>query len=282
MIVSGAQSYPLPFHRAMATAQFRFEAVAGRPLQLMLLHPAAIPEHDRSITRYDFRRLGVVVKSIRLRPATGTRDAAASVSGAPATTVYPPEGAVSGGGLPDAADFNHVLSAYAAHFPYSAGGPLAAPAPGARTPLLSQGALHRFVGHKRDLHFGELLPFEGAEFADAAAWALCGRSATPDDRRRMELDRGAPNRVAFALELDQQNRKDKAVTRLHGLKFGRRLWRTERFLRRKNMALPAKWANGLLRRYSRVKVRSLMLDASQRLLILTMLDNLSAQQARGD
>jgi hypothetical protein len=280
-IACGTQAHPLPFHRVMAPEQFRFEAVAGRPLRLTLLHPAAIPEHDRGITRYDFRRLGVVVKSVRLHPLAGAGSAAARGATASDVVVDLPQGAAPGV-LLNAGDFNRVLEAYAAHFPYAAGGPEAAPVPGARHMLSSQGGLHRFVGHKRDVHLGELLPFEGAEFADAAAWALCGRSATPEERRRMELDRGAPNRVAFALELDQQNRKDKAVTRLHGVKFGRRLWRTERFFRRKGMAMPAKWTNGLLKRHSRAKVRSLMLDASQRLLILTMLDSLSAQQARGN
>jgi SAM-dependent methyltransferase len=252
-ITSGTQSYPLPVHRKIETGHFRFETVAGRPLRLTLLHPAAATEHDRGITRYDFRRLGVVVESIKLHS----------------------------GATPDAFQFDRALKAYASYYPYVAGvfGTLG---PNARTLLASQSNLHRFIGNKCDLHFGELLPFEGAEFAIAAAWALCGRSATPEERLRLDLDRGPLNRLIFALELDQQNRKSNAMTRLHGLKLGRRLWRTERFLRRKGLALPAKWMNGLLRQYSKAKVSSLLLQASQHLLILNLLDSLPPQQSRLD
>lgn len=252
-IVCGSQSYPLPVHPTMETAHFRFEAELWRPMRLTLLHPAAIPEDKLGTNRWNFRRLGVVVESIRLH----------------------------GGATPDAFQFDRALKAYASYYPYAAG-VFGALGPNARTLLASQSNLHRFVGTKRDLHFGELLPFEGAEFAIAAAWAICGRSATAEECLRMDLDQGALNRLTFALELDQQNRKSNAMTRLHGLKLGRRLWRTERFFRRKGLALPAKWMNGLLRQYSKAKVSSLILQASQHLLILNLLDSLPPRQSRLD
>jgi hypothetical protein len=280
-VISGTQSHPLPFHRAMATAQFRFEAVVGRRLQLTFLHPAAIPEHDRQTARYDFRRLGVVVKSLRLR-TVDVRATAGTTVASPSTAVFPKR-AGSQGELPDSDHFSEVLAAYAVNYPYSAGGPEETPADRSRRIRPSKDGLYRLIGRKRDLHFGELLPFEGAEFANAAAWLLCGRSATPKERRRFEKDRNKSlNRVVLALELDHQNRRSRAATRLQGLWFGRKLWLTEQFFRRNGIAPLAKLTLGLLRRYSRARVRSLMLEASQRLLILRTLDTLSSRQISGD
>lgn len=278
MIVSGTQSYPLPVHRTMATQQFLFEAVAGRPLRLTLLHPGAVPEHDRGINRYNFRRLGVVAMAMCLRTSGSVGGDEASAE--PFSAIDLHNRTETGGRVPDAFDFHQVLSAYAAGYPYSAGGLREVQQQSSHLFPSPQTTLHRFIKRKRDMHIGELLPFEGAEFADAAAWLLCGRHASPEERLRLEADRGAPNRVVFALELDHQGRKNRSGTRLLGLKLGRRLWRTERFFRRNSMALPAKWTRSLLRRYSRARVNSLMLEASQRRLILTALDVLSMQQAK--
>jgi SAM-dependent methyltransferase len=278
-IACEGQSFPLPPHSAMATEIFRFDTAPGRPIRLTLLHPDAIPEHDRGIKRYDFRRLGTVVKSVRLRTA---KAAAASPRSTTPAVAAPLKAEPKK--LPDAAGIVGELGALARQYPYTSGGieNNQVKPPAMDTEPMSTAVLSRLVGYRHKVHFGELLPFEGARFAEAAVWALCGRRASPEQREWTATNGGAVNRIKFLLELDHANRKEPNPARLSGLKFGRSLWRLERFFRRSGVTPAAKLSAALRRNYSRRKVAALALETSQRRLLLAILEQSSPSNGQGE
>ncbi len=277
-IVCESQSHPLPIHRTMATERFRFDTSPGRSVRLTVLHPDAIPEHDRGHNRYDFRRLGVVVKSIRLLTATGPLATAQAKMPAARPTVT---GALNR--LPDSAGMAGMLASYATQYPYTTGVFEEHPdAEAEHLVPLSRKTLSRLLGNRIEVHFGELLPFDGSRFAEAAVWALWGRRASPEQRRHFQADASADSRIDFLLELDHHGRKDGSPKRLRGLRLGRFLWRVERFFQRAGFMPAAKLTAALMRQYARRKVASLFLATSQRRLMLAILEQLPGQQDPGD
>jgi hypothetical protein len=280
VLALGRQSFPLPHHPAMATERFRFGAPATRQVRLHLLHPNAQPDHDRGVTRYDFRRPGSVIERLLLTPDGVAPPATVAALAA----ALPPAAAVAAGQVPDAAEFRQVIETYAGHFPYSDGSGQArsdaAGQSGAFVQAAASGPLYRLLGARMDWHFGEFLPFEGPDFAEAVARSLCLRPATVQERKRFENDWSAPSKVGFVLEFDHQNRKDGSPVRVHGLKSERRVWRTARYFERKRMKLLQRWTAGLFRKLARGRVRSLMLDTSQRQLLLAGLGTIQEIRAK--
>jgi len=65
-ITLGASSQALPFHDKFKTAQFKFSRPREERMIVTFLHPNAIPEHNRGNKRYEFRRLGLFIKSVAI------------------------------------------------------------------------------------------------------------------------------------------------------------------------------------------------------------------------
>jgi len=65
-IVVGGQSWPLEPRSEWGAARIEFDRPDSGRLRVVALHPNAVPEHDRGLARYEFRRLGSVFKSLEL------------------------------------------------------------------------------------------------------------------------------------------------------------------------------------------------------------------------
>ncbi len=89
--------------------------------------------------------------------------------------------------------------------------------------------------YKLDWSVVEFLTFEGAEFAEATAQLLRGRAATASERLLLEND-GLPwTRMAFLLQLDQDNRNQGIPIRVRNLEWCRRIWRLQQFFARRRL-----------------------------------------------
>lgn len=60
-IVSGSTLHPLAPALKRKVATFLFPASAQAEMTFTLLVPKAVPEHDRGVSRYDFRRMGIEI-----------------------------------------------------------------------------------------------------------------------------------------------------------------------------------------------------------------------------
>lgn len=65
-IAVGPESRTLPYNAGWNVAKFQFDRPTDGRLVIALLHPKAVTEHDRQNQRYDFRRLGTLIRSIRI------------------------------------------------------------------------------------------------------------------------------------------------------------------------------------------------------------------------
>jgi hypothetical protein len=68
VILVGEQSLPLPFSKDWAVVTMTVERPESGRLLVTIVHPAAIPEHDRETKRYEFRRLGSQLCAFTILP----------------------------------------------------------------------------------------------------------------------------------------------------------------------------------------------------------------------
>jgi hypothetical protein len=66
-LVSGATSALLPFHGVPETRSFDVPVSPDGRVLLTFLHPNAAPEHDLGTQRYEFRRLGIRIRSLTFK-----------------------------------------------------------------------------------------------------------------------------------------------------------------------------------------------------------------------
>jgi hypothetical protein len=103
-------------------------------------------------------------------------------------------------------------------------------------------------------HVVEFLAYDGEEFVENVLLKLRSRSATGAERGYFNSDSRMWIRFQFIVEIDNLNRKEKRVTRVAGLGYSSRLWRTAQFFRRKNLISlewTAKW-------FLRMQIKSLI------------------------
>jgi hypothetical protein len=65
-IVIGSQTWPLDYRNSWDTLVLEADRPSSGRLRVMFMHPNAEAEHYRGINRYDFRRPGALIRSIRL------------------------------------------------------------------------------------------------------------------------------------------------------------------------------------------------------------------------
>ncbi|MBK8455891.1 MAG: class I SAM-dependent methyltransferase [Phyllobacteriaceae bacterium] len=236
------RKWPLAYAPDWSSAEFAFERPENGRVIVTLTHPKAIPEHDRQTKRYEFRRLGSFLKGISFAAAGAPgipkdSEAAQPLSNSDAGTLK--------------SRVSATLAEYAKRFKYSA-------APGvSEHPYLESSAgepiseMHALLPRKANWSIAELLAFEGAEFADAAAWALAGRPATADERLSVGDGNRAGAKVEFVVALDHANRKARNSIRVLDLGFGRRMWRTARFFERSGWSAAARITKSLFRNHAR-------------------------------
>lgn len=66
VVIVGGNTVPLPFSATWSKLQIKAEQPKYGRVLVTFVHPSAIPEHDRGTKRYDFRRLGSMLKSISI------------------------------------------------------------------------------------------------------------------------------------------------------------------------------------------------------------------------
>jgi len=235
-------SWPLPYAADWQKAEFPFDRPPHNRVVVTVTHPAAIPEHDRQIKRYEFRRLGSYLKDISIAAVGGKRE--------PASRPGPSEREPK----PNRNQVLATLTEYAKHFRYDV-------APGLReAPYLETSggeplsAMHGRLPQKSNWSISELLAFEGADFPDAVSWALAGRPATAEERSTVGRDNGAATRVGFVVALDHANRKARNGIRVLDLGSAARVWRTARFFRRSGWTGPARIFEAMFRNRARTLV----------------------------
>lgn len=65
-VLIGQQSWPLEYRKSWDTISIDIDRPTSGRLRVMLMHPNAEAEHYRGINRYEFRRPGALIRSIRL------------------------------------------------------------------------------------------------------------------------------------------------------------------------------------------------------------------------
>lgn len=67
VVLVGGVTTPLPYSSGWSKLEIMIERPASGRVIVTFVHPSAIPEHDRETKRYEFRRLGSLLRSIAIR-----------------------------------------------------------------------------------------------------------------------------------------------------------------------------------------------------------------------
>lgn len=169
--------------------------------------------------------------------------------------------------LPNAKAFAQTIADYAEHYPYVIYAEVR------ESQLRSEASEFPIVQiylkqpFKLNWHLAEFLSFEGAEFAEATAQLLRGRAATVSERLHFQADSLPWTRIAFILQLDQENRQEGSHVRVRNLGWSRRIWRAQQYFARRRLELPAQLAWRLFRKRSLWLVYASLGETSMRQLL---------------
>lgn len=153
--------------------------------------------------------------------------------------------------LPSAQEFRTLLSDFATDFQYVV-------CPDARQyskvdgeALVVTSPIYRILPRKPHVHISELLAFEGVEFPQAVSYILCNRPAASSDQHGFEMDQRPWSKLNIILRLDEQNRKRGRPVRIHGIPWGRRIWKIKLMFENSQIKIVRKLSSSLFRSYSR-------------------------------
>ena len=182
--------------------------------------------------------------------------------------------------LPNATTFSQIVAAYAEHYPYVIYSEVREnqlPREASDFPIVQ---IYLKQPFKLNWHAAELLSFEGAEFAEATSQLLRGRAATASERLHFQADSLPWTRIAYILQLDQENRKEGSHVRVRNLDWSRRLWRAQQYFARRRFELLAQLSWRLFRKRSLWLVHASLGETSMRQLMhmsLLSIDALSVK-----
>lgn len=229
VLMIGSHREPLPYSKRWSKIKTVVPRPEGGRLIATILHPHAIPEHDRDpvATRYEFRRLGSFVRAFKV---TGSKKGTQ-----PVATPMPDTQSAVVQETSHSEDFKVALVEIGKDYPYQVADKAEIiPRPvGALGEAVTR--VQRLLQRKLYWSVAELLAFDGTEFADAIAYALQGREATEAESHALDRDNSAPVRLRMILELDNANRKSGNPARVMGIRKLRNLWRLERLCTRNNI-----------------------------------------------
>jgi len=137
--------------------------------------------------------------------------------------------------LPDAKVFSQIVAGYAKLYPYAIYSEISEshlPRKPSDFPLVQ---IYLRQPFKLYWHAVELLTFEGAEFAEATTQLLRGRAASTSERLQLQDDSLPWTRIAFILQIDQENRNEGSPVRVKNLNLCRYIWRAEQFFARRRL-----------------------------------------------
>jgi hypothetical protein len=183
--------------------------------------------------------------------------------------------------LPDAKVFSQLVAEYAKLYPYVIYSEIREghiPRKPSDFPLVQFYLRQPF---KMYWHAVELLAFEGSEFAEAMTQLLRGRASSASERLQFQDDSLPWTRIAFILQLDQDNRNESSPVRVMNLNLCRCIWRAERFFARRGLESLAHISWRLFRKRSLWIVYASLGEISLRqlmhILILATVDSFSGK-----
>lgn len=221
----GETTVPLPYAAATTSLTIVTERPKDGCLRLLISHPAAATEHDLVSTRFDFRRLGSIISSIRVS------------DGNPKASISSPEMIAERNRRSEEAFATALADAADEFFPQ-----LPEPILRGIGPLAGQPVPNHIW------HFSELLADDGLDAADRLAATLRDRSPTPNEMELMSTRRPWDH-VEVLLILDEENRKSGSRVRIVGLGAARALWKLRKRLEATGNRTVKRLSQSIFKRY---------------------------------
>ncbi|MGB8816554.1 MAG: class I SAM-dependent methyltransferase [Rhizobiaceae bacterium] len=241
-VMVGTTKRALAYAAKRKTVVVEFPEATEDRVTVTFLHPSAIPEDHRGLRRYDFRRWGSDIFSIKPGLGKARKSNIPLQVSAAKTDVAVSEKPVTGFSEKpiDQMQFRTLLQQKAAEHAYVLYPDMKQTMGVSRKWMVGDDSPLRFLPDKLNWHVLELMCFEGTDFANAATLALRNRMATPHEIHMVQRDPRSWNKLWLLFETSHQNRREKSRTKLVGPLHLYVLWRIAFKLYRKGLTFAAK------------------------------------------